>query len=350
MCEGIVSPLTLERHVRQVTIGIVVYNHQDTISQTVRSVARQSFSDFLLVVWDNGSRDRSREIIQREPAVGKFIFSERNVGFSSAHNEIIRRFPSRYYFCLNPDVILHENYLELLLEKAERVPSAGSLSGRLYRFNSANEKVIDTVGHRMSYGLRCSNVGSGSKDCSAWVEEGERFGLCAAATVYTRRAIETVSTGGGFFDERYFAYWEDVDLDWRLHCEGFRAVYVPEALAYHLRGARVRRDDSVLYLGERNRYLFVRKYRPQFLSLKIFWFYYIGEVYLLLKCFLSSEARRSLRAKLDAAKIEIRPYEKRPSPAFLRPPYFHLSRREVRRTAKTLAWLLAMAAAVRLFL
>jgi len=336
--------------VRKVTIGIVVYNHGDTIGQTVKSVARQSFSDFLLVLWDNGSSDRSREIVQREPAVGEFIFSERNVGFSSAHNEMIRRFPSKYYFCLNPDVILHENYLQILLEKAERIPSAGSLSGRLYRFNSANEKVIDTVGHRMSYGLRVSNVGSESKDFCAWSEEGERFGLCAAATIYTRRAIETVSTGDGFFDERYFAYWEDVDLDWRLHCEGFRAVYVPEALAYHLRGTRARRDDSVSYLGERNRYLFVRKYRPQFLSLKIFWFYYTGEVYLLLKCVLSSEARRSLRAKLDAAKIEIRPYEKRPSPAFLRPPYFHLSSREVRRAAETLAGLSALIAALLIFL
>lgn len=335
---------------RQVTIGIVVYNHRDTIRETIRSVARQTFSEFLLVVWDNGSSDGSREIIQGEPAVGEFISSGRNVGFSRAHNEIIRRFSSKYYFCLNPDVILHEDYLQVLLEKAEQIPRAGSLSGRLYRYNEANEWVIDTVGHQMSYGLRCANIGSGSARFGAFREGGERFGLCAAATVYTCRAIEAISEKGRFFDETYFAYWEDVDVDWRMICEGFRAVYVPEALAYHLRGRKARQDDFVDYLGARNRYVFVRKYRPQFLSAGIFFFYYSEELYLLIKCFRSSAARRSLRAKLDASRIELPLYSRKPCRVFLRPPYFYLNRREAKRAAKTLAYLFVLAATLLLLL
>lgn len=335
---------------RQVTIGIVVYNHQDTIGETIRSVARQTFSDFLLVVWDNGSGDGSREIIQGEPAVGEFIPSGSNIGFSRAHNEIIRRFPSKYYFCLNPDVILHENYLQVLIEKAEQTPCAGSLSGRLYRFDGGNRKVIDTAGHRMSYGLRCANIGSGSECVDAFCEEGERFGLCAAATIYPRRAIEAISTKGGFFDETYFAYWEDVDVDWRMICEGYRAVYVPAALAYHLRGTKARQDDFVRYLGERNRYVFVRKYSPQFLSPRIFFFYYSEELYALLKCLRSSAARRSLRAKLDASRVEVPLYSRKPRRDFLRPPYFYLSRREAKLAAKTLGYLFVLAAILFLLL
>ncbi len=335
---------------RQVTIGIVSYNHRDTISQAIRSVAGQTFCDFLLVVWDNASSDDTREVIQREPAVREFIASERNVGFCHAHNEIIRLFPSEYYFCLNPDVVLHEKYLQLVLEKAEHVHSAGSLSGRLYRFGPSNERVIDTVGHKMSYGLRCANIGSGSKDFHDFDEEEDRFGLCAAATIYTRRAIEALSTSGGFFDERYFAYWDDVDVDWRLICEGFRAVYVPEALAYHLRGSVAKSSDFVRDLGERNRYVFIRKYRPQFLSLRIFFFYYSEELYVLIKCLWSSAARRSLRAKLEASKIEIPLYTRKPNRAFLRPPYFYLHRREAKRAAKILAYLCVLAVTLLLLL
>ena len=318
----------------EVIVGIVVYNSRDTIIDTINSVALQTYKKCRLIVLDNCSADNCGDLINKHPAVDEYIYSARNLGFSGGHNEIIRRFPAKYYFCLNPDVVLEEDYLDLLVAQAERENQAGSLTGKLYRLNSNQEKVIDTVGHVMSYGIHCTNIGSGSADLDKFDDGNERFGVCAAASLYTPRAIKAISDNKCFFDETYFAYWEDVDVDWRISCAGFKALYVPQALAYHARGAVENRTEFVTFLGKRNRYIFVQKYRPQFKSLWNFLFYYSEEIYTLLYSLFKPGARQSVEAKREARKLHVKTFEKKPGSYFLNPPYFYLNRRETRRLLK----------------
>ena len=318
----------------EVIIGIVVYNSRDTILETINSVARQTYKQHRLIVLDNCSADDCGDLIKGHPAVDEYIYSAENLGFSGGHNEIILRFPAQYYFCLNPDVVLEENYLELLAAEAKKESNAGSLTGKLYRLNSKQERVIDTVGHIMSYGIHCTNIGSGSSDLDKFDDGSERFGVCAAAALYTKRAIDVISDNGSFFDETYFAYWEDIDVDWRISCAGLKALYVPSALAYHARGAVESRTEFVTFLGKRNRYIFVQKYKPQFKSLKIFLFYYTEEIYSLFYSPFKPGARQALKAKREAHKLKVKTYRKKPGSHFMNPPYFCLNRRESRRLLK----------------
>jgi len=64
----------------------------------------------------------------------------------------------------------------------------------------------------------------------------ESFSVCAAAAMYRKSALEGVALPGGPFDEDFFSYYEDYDLGWRLHRAGYRALVVPAAQAYHVRG------------------------------------------------------------------------------------------------------------------
>ncbi len=86
--------------------------------------------------------------------------------------------------------------------------------------------------------------------------------ICAAAALYRRAMLEDVRVADEYFDSRFFAYLEDVDLDWRARLLGWTAYYVPAAVAYHERGHKGKRrmkHAGVLRHSLKNRYLMMLK-------------------------------------------------------------------------------------------
>lgn len=315
----------------KVTIGIVLYNSEDTILLTLNSVAQQVYRDYQLIVWDNASEDGGGDIAKAHPAVDRFLKSPANLGFSGGHNQIIKRFPADYYFCLNPDVILEKDYLEIILSNIAGGHDIGSASGKLLRYNEQDSLVIDSVGHAMSYGIKAKNLFSGEEDIGQGQECRVRFGVSAAAALYNWRAIRSISLNGEFFDEKYFAYWEDLDVDWRLRCAGFKSIFIPTAKGYHPRGTILRPTKFTKYLGYRNRYLFVKKHRPQFLSPSHFLFYYLNEIYVFLEVIYKKNQRLALKAKFDVIKMKIGSSMLKPDGEFLHSPYFIYTKKEFKR-------------------
>jgi GT2 family glycosyltransferase len=72
-------------------------------------------------------------------------------------------------------------------------------------------------------------------DCGSYDRSEYVFGACAAAALYRRRMIEDVSIGGSFFDPDFFAYREDADVAWRAQLLGWRCIYAPSAVGWHVR-------------------------------------------------------------------------------------------------------------------
>ena len=96
------------------------------------------------------------------------------------------------------------------------------------------------------------NRGQGERDEGQYNKTEEIFGVDGAAPLYRRTALENIklpirikfaynshqnSHAYEYFDEDFFCYKEDVDLAWRLQLYGWKSVYEPRAIAYHLRGA-----------------------------------------------------------------------------------------------------------------
>ena len=73
----------------------------------------------------------------------------------------------------------------------------------------------------------------------------EVFGVSGAAAVYRRSFINDVTINDEYFDEDFFAYREDADVAWRGRLFGWRALYVPEAIAYHVRTVTPERRRSL---------------------------------------------------------------------------------------------------------
>jgi GT2 family glycosyltransferase len=102
------------------------------------------------------------------------------------------------------------------------------------------------------------------KDARALVlRKQDIFGPDGAAALYRRAMLEDIDLGQGVFDEDYFMHKEDVDVCWRAQLRGWRSIFVPNSVAYHIRtfraGHRTHIDTNMRMLAIRNRYYLMTK-------------------------------------------------------------------------------------------
>ncbi len=248
-----------------VSVGIVTYNSASDLQRCLDSVRAQSLPPREVVVWDNASADESAGLARAAGVT--VVAAEGNLGFAAAANELVRRTTGPYLLLLNPDACLVPDYLERLVAVGQSDPRVGSLTGKLLRPSSGDgPPVIDSTGHVLYRNRSALNRGENEPDRGQYDAPGEVFGVCAAAALYRRAMLEDVRVGDEYFDSAFFAYLEDVDLDWRARLRGWKAWYVPAAVAVHDRGHRGKRrmkNPWVLRHSLRNRYLLMlRNDRP----------------------------------------------------------------------------------------
>ncbi len=237
-----------------VSVGIVTYQSAPHLPRCLQAVGAQSLRPREIVVWDNASTDGS-VVLAREAGAVVHV-SPANVGFAGGADELVRRTRGAYLLLLNPDTCLAPDYVERVVRAAESDPGIGSVTGKLLR--PGQPPVIDSAGHVIFRSRWVVNRGTNEPDRGQYDQPGEVFGVCAAAALYRRAMLEDVQADGRYFDPAFFAYLEDVDLDWRARLRGWRAYYEPAAVAIHERGHRGRggvRNPAVLRHSLKNRYL-----------------------------------------------------------------------------------------------
>jgi GT2 family glycosyltransferase len=248
-----------------VAVGVVSFNSAPDLPRCLGSVRGQTTPPAELMVWDNASRDGSAELARAGGA--RVVASPTNIGFAAAANELVRGTTAPWLLLLNPDAWLAPDYLARLAAAGEADPRLGSLTGKVLRpLEGPGAPLIDSAGHVLYRNRTALNRGENEPDRGQYDAPGEVFGVCAAAALYRRAMLEDVRVGEDYFDSRFFAYLEDVDLDWRARLRGWTAWYLPDALAYHARGHRGKRrirHAGVLRHSLKNRYLMMlRNDRP----------------------------------------------------------------------------------------
>lgn len=217
-----------------VSVCIVTYNSASDIEDCLHAVLRQSFPLASVVVVDNASTDDTGEVLARFGERIHIILNERNNGFAGGQNQAIAASgPSDYVLVLNPDVSLEPDYVAEIVAAMERDPRIGSATGMLVRADQPD--TMDSAGLMLRPDRNAADLAAG-EPAADWTSPREIFGVSGAAAMYRRSMIEDVSDDGQFFDEDFFAYKEDVDVAWRARHLGWKAVYVPSALALHRRG------------------------------------------------------------------------------------------------------------------
>jgi GT2 family glycosyltransferase len=231
-----------------VAVIIVNANGGEFLERALGAVAKQTVPPRRVLVVDNASTDGSVDgFEQRHPAV-EVIRLDRNVGFGAANNIGVQAATDCTWIALlNPDAFPEPRWLEALLEAAHSEPDYSFFASRL-RVAGDPGKLDGTgdVYHVSGLAFR--------RDHGRTVEHvvrprAEVFAPCAAAAMYERSAF--VEAGG--FDERYFAYLEDLDLAFRLRLAGHRCLYVPESTVLHVGSPSTgRTSDFTVFHAQRN--------------------------------------------------------------------------------------------------
>jgi GT2 family glycosyltransferase len=254
-----------------VSIVLINFNGLRDLPDCLDSIKRQDYENVEFIAVDNLSTDGSRELLLEfasDPEnAGRFsagsprvIANTGNMGFSSALNGGIREAAGDLIVSLNTDIVLEPSYVSEMASVFGD-PEVGSAAGKLLRFPpGGDDNSIDSAGHVVFRNRLAENRGEGEPGATAFNEPARVFGTCGAAAMYSRRMLEDIKVGSEYFDESFFAFWEDLDVDWRAALRGWKCMYNPRAVGYHRRGgAGYRKSLIVEYHNYKNRYLLIIK-------------------------------------------------------------------------------------------
>ena len=261
-----------------VSVLIVTWNSARFLDACFASVDHQDYRELEVVVVDNASSDGTRAKLATRESAWHVLHNDLNVGFAAGQNQAIRAAKGEWLLCLNPDVMLAPDFIRQLVEAGSARPEAGSLSGKLLRWDpdgaQPKTQVIDSTGVYFTRNMRHLDRGGGETDTGQYDRKQWVFGATGAAALYRRSLVEAVSVEGQFFDEDFFSYREDADLAWRGQVMGWRCLYVPQAVAWHVRRVTPERREqlphAINWHSVKNRFLMRGKNASGWLCRRLF--------------------------------------------------------------------------------
>jgi GT2 family glycosyltransferase len=233
----------------------------DTLA-CLRSVVATGFPARPLLVVDNGTGLPSDDAIAAIAPEAEVIRLPQNLGYTGGNNVGIRHVLERgaaYVVIVNNDATLEATCLDVLVRAALAAgPRTAAVGAKVLQ--SGDPSRIWMAYGRLTYrAALVERVGAGAADAPGPNEPVDVDWVSGCAVLFTREALEAV----GVFDERFFAYHEDVDWCTTARQRGYHVLYAPGARAYHRGGsstAAYNGGGAVRYLCARNTVLFARKH------------------------------------------------------------------------------------------
>ncbi len=235
----------------KLSIVVVNLNTKDLTIGCLRSIQRESKNiSFEVLLTDNGSNDGSVEALKKLQKEVYWrnkitlIFNETNTGYAKANNQGIKAAKGEYVLLLNNDTVVHKDALQNLLTFAENTVDAGVIGSKLlnidgslqsscYHFptitNAIREYIFGQKGLFEKFAPKVNNPVNVDS-------------VVGAAFLITPKALEKV----GVLDERYFAYFEDIDYCRQVWKQGLKVYYLPNSVITHYHGATFKKlaDDG----------------------------------------------------------------------------------------------------------
>lgn len=254
------------------SIVVVNLNTRDLTVGCLRSIQKEVGDlSFEVLLTDNGSNDGSVEaftkIKNEDYWKDRFtlILNESNTGYAKANNQGIKKSSGKYIFLLNNDTVLHEGAVSELIRFADKTPDAGVIGSRLLNIDNTLQMscyhfptLLNAI---KEYWL--GSKGLFEKFAPTGTEPVTVDSVVGAAFLITPAAKKKV----GILDERYFAYFEDIDYCRQTWKNGLKVYYLPASVITHYHGATFKKlaneserwkkliPSSKIYHGVANHYL-----------------------------------------------------------------------------------------------
>ena len=221
----------------ELSIVVVNLNTKKLTLDCINSVLEERGVKKEIIVVDNGSSDGSVEAFRKLKKEGKIELIENsgNFGYAKANNQGIRIARGKYLLLLNNDTIVKRGALTKLVEFAEETPDAGVIGSKLLNKDGSLQPScfhFPTIANAVKeYFL--GQKGHFKKFAPKGKEPTPIDALVGAAFLITPAAFKKV----GMLDERYFAYFEDLDYCRKVWQTGLKVYYLPSSEIVHYHGA-----------------------------------------------------------------------------------------------------------------
>jgi len=205
---------------RDATVVILNRNGEKIIERCLSSIMAQTIKNLEIIVVDNNSTDRSNEIIKAFPSV-KLIINKSNLGFTGGNWVGIRNASSEYVAFINNDTALDKDWMKHILSIIISDPIIGVVGGKVLKPDGS----VDSIGG-------CIYYPSGRQFDRRYESGGIEDVVAVPGSAFMVK--KSVALKVGFLDIDFFMLYDEVDFFWRLRLAGYRCVYFPKALSWHL--------------------------------------------------------------------------------------------------------------------
>ena len=237
---------------KRLSVIIVSYNTQDLLQSCLDSLFSRSQDKEAMevIVVDNASSDDSVPMLRERFPQVHVLAQGTNLGFAAANNLAFAQAQGRYIFLLNPDARIEAGALDSCVQYMQRTPDCGLCGGRILNMDGTPAPSARSYPSVLNKGLVLSSL-------SAKFPASRICGRPDMTYLAADRAVDVDWVPGtfsclrrdmleeiGFFDERYFMYYEETDLCLRANQSEWKVVFLPEARVWHVGGAssKTRKD------------------------------------------------------------------------------------------------------------
>ncbi len=235
------------------SIIILNWNGGKIIGECLDSIKKQTFKDYEIIAVDNNSSDGSLAFLKTNYPRIKLIQNKKNLGYAGGNVIGAKKARGNYLLILNNDTVLDKNFLKELWRNRKK---ADILGVKNYYFDK--KKTIWAIGSKVNkFTMKANLVGNKLID-SKDVDKMKIEQAVGSAMLINKNVIRKV----GFFDESFFAYYEETEWQTRAIKNGFKISWVPSAKLWHRVAYSTGGGRSPLsaYYLVRNRAYFIKKW------------------------------------------------------------------------------------------
>lgn len=245
-----------------VAVVILNWNGRAFLESFLPSVCASVYEgDLSIYLADNASTDDSVNFVAAHFPSVKIIRNASNSGFAGGYNEALQHVQADIFVLLNQDVEVEPNWITPVISQMQQSPDIAACQPKLrayyerdaFEYAGAAGGWMDILGYTFCRGRILYTT---EKDNGQYNDPQDIFWATGAALFI--RSSCFFEAGG--FDPFFFAHMEEVDLCWRLQRAGYRVMYCPDSLVYHVGGGSLPQGNPrKLYLNFRNNLIMLYK-------------------------------------------------------------------------------------------
>lgn len=249
---------------KEIAVVILNWNGKSFLEQFLQKVIDYSKNDADIIVADNASTDDSIEYLKYNFPEVKIIQNSFNAGFATGYNRALKQLKNKYFILLNSDIEVTENWIKPVIELMESDQKIAACQPKIRSFHHRDEfeyaggagGYIDKYGYPFCRGRIFQSM---EKDHGQYDDVVEVF-WASGACMFVRADLYHKYEG---LDGDFFAHMEEIDLCWRFKNHGYKIMYCPDSMVYHVGGGTLPKTSSrKTYYNFRNNFFLLYKNLP----------------------------------------------------------------------------------------